>query len=160
MKIDTIIKSIMRWPCLVIRCLPYLAFGLIKANSSHEIGNMKIIKIDSSFPLQLCIDSQIGCYKGRRPAARTETFIRACSVLLYTEDLTYEKSDPSDLCIHFHILQLPLKRLRFSSLEDPRLTLVQPNRKRGRVSPIKCLFVFCRSKFSKHIPLIAWYLFL
>lgn len=51
----------------------------------------------------LCIDSQIGCYKGRRPAARTETFIRACSVLLYTEDLTYEKSDPSDLCIHFHI---------------------------------------------------------
>lgn len=156
MKIDTIIKSIMRWPCLVIRCLPYLAFGLIKANSSHEIGNMKIIKIDSSFPLQLCIDSQIGCYKGRRPAARTETFVRACSVLLYTEDLTYEKSDPSDLCI----LQLPLKRLRFSSLEDPRLTLVQPNRKRGRVSPIKCLFVFCRSKFSKHIPLITWYLFL
>lgn len=116
---------------------------------------MKIIKIDSSSPLQLCIDSQIGCYKGRRLAARTETFIRACSVLLYTEDLTYEKSDPSDLCIHFHILQLPLKRLRFSSLEDPRLTLVQPNRKRGRVSPIKCLFVFCRSKFSKHIPLIT-----
>lgn len=55
MKIDIIIKSIMWWFCLVIRCLLYFVFGLIKVNFSYEIGNMKIIKIDL-FVFKICID--------------------------------------------------------------------------------------------------------